>query len=337
MSDSAKKAVSLEKKQAPSSGHPLVDVRNLKQYFTVKSGMLNKLQLKAVDGVSFTIDKGETLGLVGESGCGKTTVGRTLLHLYKPTGGEVYFDGRQVTEKNISEFRKDMQIVFQDPYSSLNPRMTVADIIGEPLDIHRLYSTKKERADRIAELLTLVGLNSEHANRYAHEFSGGQRQRIGIARALSSNPDLIICDEPISALDVSIQAQIINLLENIQAEMGISYIFIAHDLAVVKHISDRILVMYLGRVMEVATCDELYEHPLHPYTQALLSAIPVADPVVEAQREAVPIQGEVPSILKRPSGCPFHNRCPKATDRCRQETPQLHAVEGTHQVACHLY
>ena len=238
----------------PEQKH-LVDVRDLKQYFTVKAGMLNKMQLKAVDGVSFTIDEGETLGLVGESGCGKTTVGRTLLHLYKPTAGEVYFDGVRVTEKNIGDFRKDMKIVFQDPYSSLNPRMTVSDIIGEPLDVHHLYKNKAERAARIAELLTLVGLNSEHANRYAHEFSGGQRQRIGIARALAVKPRFIVCDEPVSALDVSIQAQIINTFEELQQRLGIAYLFIAHDLLVVQHMSRRIAVMYVGKIVEIGAAN----------------------------------------------------------------------------------
>ncbi len=335
MSDSAKKTVSLGKKQAPSSGHPLVDVRNLKQYFTVKSGMLNKLQLKAVDGVSFTIDKGETLGLVGESGCGKTTVGRTLLHLYKPTGGEVYFDGRQVTEKNISEFRKDMQIVFQDPYSSLNPRMTVADIIGEPLDIHRLYSTKKERADRIAELLTLVGLNSEHANRYAHEFSGGQRQRIGIARALAVNPRFIVCDEPVSALDVSIQAQIVNTFEELQQKLGIAYLFIAHDLLVVQHMSRRIAVMYLGKIMEIGPASDIILNPIHPYSQSLISAIPMPDPEAARHKHRIILEGDVPSPLHMPKGCPFRTRCRYATDACAESCPTLTDRGNGRQVACH--
>ena len=315
----------------------LLEVKNLKQYFPVRTGLMKTIPLKAVDDVSFTIGRGETLGLVGESGCGKTTVGRTILRLYEPTAGEVIFDGESVTAKNITHMRKQMQMVFQDPYSSLDPRMTVEDIIGEPLDVHKLYSNRKERREKILELMATVGLNAEHATRYAHEFSGGQRQRIGIARALAVNPKFIVCDEPVSALDVSIQAQIINLLEQIQAEMGISYIFIAHDLAVVKHISDRILVMYLGRVMEIAPCEELYEHSLHPYTQALLSAIPVADPEIEENREVTTVQGEVPSILKRPSGCPFHNRCPQCTERCKQETPQLHEAFPGHFVACHLY
>ena len=312
----------------------LVDVRNLKEYFPVRSGMLNRMMLKAVDDVSFTIDEGETLGLVGESGCGKTTVGRTLLYLYKPTAGEVYFDGNLVTEKNIGEYRKDMQIVFQDPYSSLNPRMTVADIIGEPLDIHKLYSSKKERADRISELLTLVGLNSEHANRYAHEFSGGQRQRIGIARALAVNPRFIVCDEPVSALDVSIQAQIINTFEELQQKLGIAYLFIAHDLLVVKHISQRIAVMYLGRIVEIADADEVITHPMHPYTQSLISAIPIPDPNTARTRKRIPLEGDVPSPLNMPSGCAFRTRCRFATERCAQECPGLSEIGPGHRIAC---
>lgn len=260
------------------SERPLVEVRDLKEHFTVKGGMGTKLKLKAVDGVSFTINAGETLGLVGESGCGKTTVGRTLLRLYKPTSGEVYYNGTLITDQNIQQFRKDMQIVFQDPYSSLNPRMTVSDIIGEPLDIHKLYSSQQERKDKIAELLHLVGLNSDHANRYAHEFSGGQRQRIGIARALAVNPKFIVCDEPVSALDVSIQAQVINTFEELQQKLGIAYLFIAHDLMVVQHMSRRIAVMYLGKIVEIGDADEIIEHPVHPYTQSLISAIPLPDP-----------------------------------------------------------
>ncbi len=245
---------------------PLVSVRDLKMYFPIRTGFLSTKPLKAVDGISFSIDQGETLGLVGESGCGKTTVGRALLHLYKPTSGEVWYDGTRITEKNIREYRKYMQIVFQDPYSSLNPRMTVSDIIGEPLDIHHLYKSRRERADRVAELLDLVGLNSEHANRYAHEFSGGQRQRIGIARALAINPKFIVCDEPVSALDVSIQAQIINTFEDLQKKLNIAYLFIAHDLLVVHHMSKRIAVMYLGKIVETAEADELNQNPIHPYT-----------------------------------------------------------------------
>ena len=315
---------------------PLVDVRDLKQYFPVKSGLLNKLTLKAVDGVSFTIDKGETLGLVGESGCGKTTVGRTLLHLYKPTAGEVWFDGKLVTDKNISEFRKDMQIVFQDPYSSLNPRMTVSDIIGEPLDIHGLYANKKERADRIAELLTLVGLNSEHANRYAHEFSGGQRQRIGIARALAVNPRFIVCDEPVSALDVSIQAQIVNTFEELQQKLGIAYLFIAHDLLVVQHMSRRIAVMYLGKIVEIGSAANIINNPIHPYSQSLISAIPMPDPETARHKHRIVLEGDVPSPLHMPKGCPFRTRCRYATDVCAETCPSLTDRGEGRQVACHL-
>ena len=313
----------------------LVDVRHLKEYFTVKSGILNKLQLKAVDDVSFTIDEGETLGLVGESGCGKTTVGRTLLYLYKPTAGEVWFDGKQVTEKNIANFRKDMQIVFQDPYSSLNPRMTVSDIIGEPLDIHHLYSSKKERADRIAELLNLVGLNSDHANRYAHEFSGGQRQRIGIARALAVKPRFIVCEEPVSALDVSIQAQIINTFEELQEKLGIAYLFIAHDLLVVQHMSRRIAVMYLGRIVEVGSAADIIGKPIHPYTESLISAIPMPDPEAARHKHRIILEGDVPSPLHMPKGCPFRTRCRYATKACEESRPELRELEPGRFVACH--
>ena len=318
-----------------SENKPLVDVRNLKEYFPVNSGVLNKLVLKAVDGVSFTIDKGETLGLVGESGCGKTTVGRTLLHLYKPTAGEVYFDGKLVTEKNIGEFRKDMQIVFQDPYSSLNPRMTVSDIIGEPLDIHHLYSNKKERAERIAELLTLVGFNSEHANRYAHEFSGGQRQRIGIARALAVNPRFIVCDEPVSALDVSIQAQIVNTFEELQQKLGIAYLFIAHDLLVVQHMSRRIAVMYLGKIVEIGSAADIINNPVHPYSQSLISAIPMPDPEAARHKHRIILEGDVPSPLHMPKGCPFRTRCRYATEQCAASCPSLTDRGNGRQVACH--
>ena len=313
----------------------LVDVRGLKEYFPIKSGMMNKVLLKAVDDVSFTIDEGETLGLVGESGCGKTTVGRTLLYLYKPTAGEVYFDGKQVTEKNIGEFRKDLQIVFQDPYSSLNPRMTVSDIIGEPLDIHKLYDSKKDRADRIAELLNLVGLNSEHANRYAHEFSGGQRQRIGIARALAVNPRFIVCDEPVSALDVSIQAQIINTFEELQQKLGIAYLFIAHDLLVVQHMSRRIAVMYLGRIVEIGPARDIIAAPVHPYTESLISAIPMPDPETARHKHRIILEGDVPSPLHMPKGCPFRTRCRYATKECEETRPELKEIAPGHCVACH--
>ena len=313
----------------------LVDVRGLKEYFPIKSGMMNKVLLKAVDDVSFSIDEGETLGLVGESGCGKTTVGRTLLYLYKPTAGEVYFDGKQVTEKNIGEFRKDLQIVFQDPYSSLNPRMTVSDIIGEPLDIHKLYDSKKDRADRIAELLNLVGLNSEHANRYAHEFSGGQRQRIGIARALAVNPRFIVCDEPVSALDVSIQAQIINTFEELQQKLGIAYLFIAHDLLVVQHMSRRIAVMYLGRIVEIGPARDIIAAPVHPYTESLISAIPMPDPETARHKHRIILEGDVPSPLHMPKGCPFRTRCRYAKKECEETRPELKEIAPGHCVACH--
>ena len=314
---------------------PLVDVRHLKEYFSVKSDMLTKLQLKAVDDVSFTIEKGETLGLVGESGCGKTTVGRTLLRLYKPTAGEFYFDGNLITDDNSAKYRKDMQIDFQDPYSSLNPRMTMGDIVGEPLDIHHLYSSKAERRDKIAQLLQLVGLNSEHARRYAHEFSGGQRQRVGIARALAVNPRFIVCDEPVSALDVSIQAQIINTFEELQEKLGITYLFIAHDLLVVQHMSRRIAVMYLGKIVEIAPADEIIYHPSHPYTKSLISAIPLPDPNAARERHRIILEGDVPSPLHMPKGCPFRSRCRYATAECAEQCPELKEIASGHQVACY--
>ncbi|MDO4520755.1 MAG: ATP-binding cassette domain-containing protein [Erysipelotrichaceae bacterium] len=312
----------------------LVEVRNLKEYFPVRTGFMKTIPLKAVDDVSFAIRPGETLGLVGESGCGKTTVGRTLLHLYKPTGGEIYFEGKQVTEKNIGEFRKDMQMVFQDPYSSLDPRMTVEDIIGEPLDVHKMYSTKEERREKVMELMNLVGLNAEHATRYVHEFSGGQRQRIGIARALAVNPKFIVCDEPVSALDVSIQAQVINMFEELQEKLGVAYLFIAHDLLVVHHISDRIAVMYLGRMVEMADADELNEHPIHPYTLSLLSAVPVPDPKTAKASQRIILEGDVPSPLNMPSGCAFRTRCRYATEKCAKECPALTDRGNGHMVAC---
>ena len=313
---------------------PLVDVKDLKMYFPIKMGWFSTKPLKAVDGISFSINKGETLGLVGESGCGKTTAGRALLHLYKPTSGEVWYNGNLITTKNIEEYRKDMQIVFQDPYSSLNPRMTVADIIGEPLDIHRLYKTKKERGDRIAELLELVGLSNDHANRYAHEFSGGQRQRIGIARALAVNPKFIVCDEPVSALDVSIQAQIINTFEDLQKKLDITYLFIAHDLVVVHHMSNRIAVMYLGKIVEIAEAGVLNNNPIHPYTLSLLSAVPIPDPDLAKKRHRIVLEGDVPSPLNMPSGCPFRTRCSYAKERCAVECPQLTDRGDGHSVAC---
>ena len=316
-----------------SEERPLVEVKHLKQYFPIRTGFFKTLPLKAVDDISFSINKGETLGLVGESGCGKTTVGRSLLHLYQPTDGEVYYEGERITSGNIKQYRKKMQMVFQDPYSSLDPRMTVSDIIGEPLDIHHLYSSKSERKDRIAELMKLVGLNSDHANRYAHEFSGGQRQRIGIARALAVDPKFIICDEPVSALDVSIQAQIINTFEDLQQQLGIAYLFIAHDLMVVHHMSKRIAVMYLGHIVEVGDADDIKDHPMHPYTQSLMSAIPVPDPKIARTRQRIVLEGDVPSPLHMPSGCPFRTRCRYATEKCSQENPTLTELAPGHEVA----
>ena len=315
---------------------PLVDVRHLKQYFNINVGALRTKPLKAVDDVSFAIRRGETLGLVGESGCGKTTVGRSILQLYKPTAGEVEFDGKLIkTREDIHEFRKKATMVFQDPYSSLNPRMTVSDIIGEPLDIHRMYKSKAERMDRIYELMDRVGLNSEHASRYAHEFSGGQRQRIGIARALALNPEFIVCDEPVSALDVSIQAQVINMFDELQDQLGLTYLFIAHDLLVVRHISDRIAVMYLGKMVELADAEEVYSHPLHPYSKSLISAVPIPDPKIARANRRIPLQGDIPSPLNAPSGCPFRTRCPYATDACSESMPPFEEVEPGHFVACH--
>ena len=312
----------------------LVEVNDLKQYFPIKTGFGKTIPLKAVDGVSFAIKPGETLGLVGESGCGKTTVGRSLLQLYKPTSGDVIFKGEKVTEKNIKSLRKEMQMVFQDPYSSLNPRMTVEDIIGEPLDVHKLYSSKAERREKILELMDLVGLNAEHATRYAHEFSGGQRQRIGIARALAVNPSFIVCDEPVSALDVSIQAQVINMFEDLQEKLGVAYLFIAHDLLVVHHISDRIAVMYLGKIVEIADADELNENPLHPYTESLLSAIPMPDPNMAKERKRIILEGDVPSPMNLPSGCAFRTRCRYATEQCAKECPSLTDRGNGHMVSC---
>ena len=313
----------------------LVEVSHLKEYFPINTGMFTSKPLKAVDDVSFSIRRGETLGLVGESGCGKTTVGRTLLHLYEPTGGEVRFEGKPIrTKADISEFRRKATMVFQDPYSSLNPRMTVSDIIGEPLDIHKMYRNKAEREQRILELMDRVGLNSEHASRYAHEFSGGQRQRIGIARALALNPKFIVCDEPVSALDVSIQAQVINMFDELQDEMGLTYLFIAHDILVVRHISNRIAVMYLGKMVELADAKEIYEHPLHPYTQSLMSAVPQPDPKVARANKRIVLSGDIPSPLNAPSGCPFRTRCPRATAACAEAMPEFKEVAPGHFAAC---
>lgn len=317
----------------------LLEVEHLKQYFPVKEGF-RKVPLKAVDDISFAIKPGETLGLVGESGCGKTTVGRTLLRLYQPTAGRIVFDGEVLfdSEKKIDvdmhPYRKQMQMVFQDPYSSLDPRMTVEDIIGEPLDVHKLYSSKGERRDKILSLMETVGLNAEHAMRYAHEFSGGQRQRIGIARALAVNPKFIVCDEPVSALDVSIQAQVVNMFEELQEKLGVAYLFIAHDLLVVHHISDRIAVMYLGHIMEIADADDLNENPVHPYTLSLLSAVPIPDPITARNSKRIILEGDVPSPLKMPSGCPFRTRCKYATEQCAREMPPLTDRGDNHFVAC---
>ena len=311
----------------------LVEVEHLKQYFQVRSGFKN-MTLKAVDDVSFCIKPGETLGLVGESGCSKTTVGRSLLHLYDPTGGTVRFEGEEVTKKNIQRMRAKMQMVFQDPYSSLDPRMTAEDIIGEPLDVHHLCANRKERREKVISLMELVGLNSEHATRYAHEFSGGQRQRIGIARALAVDPKFIVCDEPVSALDVSIQAQVINMFEDLQNQLGVAYLFIAHDLLVVQHISNRIAVMYLGHVVELADANELMSDPKHPYTQSLLSAVPIPDPKTARKKNRIVLEGDVPSPLNMPSGCPFRTRCRYATEQCAMERPELTDRGGGHMVAC---
>ena len=314
----------------------LVKVEHLKEYFNINVGMFKSRPLKAVDDVSFEIKKGETLGLVGESGCGKTTVGRTILQLYKPTDGKVIYDGQEIHSKaSLKEFRKKATMVFQDPYSSLNPRMTVADIIAEPLDIHKLYKNKEERKERVLELMGYVGLNSEHAARYAHEFSGGQRQRIGIARSLAVNPEFIVCDEPVSALDVSIQAQVINMFDELQDKLGLTYLFIAHDLLVVRHISDRIAVMYLGRMVEMGDADEIYNHPMHPYSKSLLSAVPVPDPKVARANKRIVLEGDIPSPLNAPSGCPFRTRCRYATEACAESMPEFKDVGGGHFVACH--
>lgn len=319
-----------------SENKNLIEVKGLKKYFDISVGAFKTKPLKAVDDVSFNIKKGETLGLVGESGCGKTTVGRTLLHLYKPTAGKIIFDGKELkTKADLNEYRKKATMVFQDPYSSLNPRMTVSDIIGEPLDIHKLYKDKKEREEKILELMGHVGLNSEHASRYAHEFSGGQRQRIGIARSLAVNPDFIVCDEPVSALDVSIQAQVINMFGELQEKMGLTYLFIAHDLLVVRHISDRIAVMYLGRMVELADAGEIYDHPLHPYSKSLLSAVPVPDPKIARANQRILLSGDIPSPLNAPSGCPFRTRCPYAKDICAESMPEFREVSAGHFVACH--
>jgi len=324
----------------PQQNDTLLDVLDLKMYFPVTRGLLRKkvADVKSVNGVTFKIKKGETLGLVGESGCGKTTVGRCVLRIYQPTGGQIIFEGKDISTLPMSktrDIRSRMAIIFQDPYSSLNPRQNAGSIVAEPLKIHHKVSSRSECNDRVERIFRLVGLDPRMADRYPHEFSGGQRQRIGIARALSCEPSLIVCDEPISALDVSIQAQIINLLQELQEGLeGLTYLFIAHDLAVVKHISDHIAVMYLGRIVELTRSQVLYENPLHPYTQALLSAVPIADPFIEATRERIILKGEVPSPLNPPSGCSFHLRCSKATAECGQVVPPLRDVGGGHLVAC---
>ncbi|HEX3178148.1 MAG TPA: dipeptide ABC transporter ATP-binding protein [Methylomirabilota bacterium] len=319
----------------------LLEVKDLVKHFTVGGGLFGGKPglVRAVDGVSFSLRRGETLGLVGESGCGKTTTGRCVLQLERPTSGHIVFEGRELTGLDpvaLRDVRRRMQVIFQDPYSSLNPRMTVGDIIGEPLTVHRIVKGAAARRDRVRALLRHVGLLPQHAGRYPHQMSGGQRQRVGIARALAMEPTLIICDEPVSALDVSIQAQIINLLEDLQAEFGLTYLFIAHDLAVVRHISDRIAVMYLGKIVELADRKSLYDDPLHPYTRALLSAVPIPDPELEARREHIVLRGEVPSPLDPPPGCVFHPRCPLAVDRCRSTVPELREVKPGHWAACLL-
>ena len=325
-----------------TDSQPLVEVRNLIKYFPVMRGIMIQRQVgtvRAVDGISFSINPGETLGLVGESGCGKTTAGRTLLGLYPPTDGQIMIDGQDLRKSRgarMMVIRRKAQIIFQDPYASLNPRWTISAIIGEPLRVHNLLSNENERTDRVRELLRLVGLSPSHLNRFPHEFSGGQRQRIGVARALASDPKFIVCDEPISALDVSIQAQVVNLLEDLQDQFGITYLFIAHDLSMVRHICDRVAVMYLGVIVEMGDRDELYDHPLHPYTKALLSAVPIPDPKKDRARHRTILVGDVPSPLNPPSGCRFHPRCPVAVEKCHLEVPDWREVASGHWVACHL-
>ncbi|MEI7615274.1 MAG: ABC transporter ATP-binding protein [Actinomycetota bacterium] len=314
----------------------LIEVKNLTKHFLIKGGFRSINKVQAVDNLSFYINRGETLGLVGESGCGKTTVGRTLLRLYEPTSGKIFYNGKDITKVNMKPYRSKMQIIFQDPYASLDPRMTIGNIVSEPLDINKIYRNKKERSDRMFEILDMVGLSSEHAQRYPHEFSGGQRQRIGIARALAVRPDFIVCDEPVSALDVSIQAQIINILMDLQKEFGLTYLFIAHDLAVVKHISNRIGVMYLGQIVELYTSSGLHKNPMHPYTQALLSAIPVPDPEISMKKKRIILQGDVSSPINPPKGCRFHPRCFRGQQRCLDESPELLELEPGHFIACHF-
>ena len=323
------------------ANEPLVRVQDLKMYFDVDKKMFSrhKRTLKAVDGVSFGIERGRTFGLVGESGCGKTTVGRTIVRLYTPTDGAIYYDGNDIAKldnKQIAPYRRKMQMIFQDPYASLDPRMTVGDIIAEPIRAHKLYSKDSECKERVRELIATVGLKPDHIARYPHEFSGGQRQRIGIARALASNPEFIVCDEPISALDVSIQAQVVNELEELQASLGLTYLFVSHDLSMVRHISHDVGVMYLGHMVEMAPVEELFAHMQHPYTRALLSAVPIADPDLAAKSQRIVIQGDVPTPIDPPSGCPFRTRCPYAKDICAKQRPEMRDIGGGHYCACHM-
>ena len=323
------------------ANEPLVRVQDLKMYFDVDKKMFSrhKRTLKAVDGVSFGIERGRTFGLVGESGCGKTTVGRTIVRLYTPTDGAIYYDGKDIAKldnKQIAPYRRKMQMIFQDPYASLDPRMTVGDIIAEPIRAHKLYSNDSECKERVRELIATVGLKPDHISRYPHEFSGGQRQRIGIARALASNPEFIVCDEPISALDVSIQAQVVNELEELQASLGLTYLFVSHDLSMVRHISHDVGVMFLGHMVEMAPVEELFAHMQHPYTRALLSAVPIADPDLAAKSQRIVIQGDVPTPIDPPSGCPFRTRCPYAQDICAKQRPEMRDIGGGHYCACYM-
>lgn len=321
----------------------LIEIENLKKYFKIKRSAFRTDYVQAVENVSFYINKGETLGLVGESGCGKSTLGRTILRLYEPTSGVIKYDGKAIFDSSdkknkvdMLSYRRKMQIIFQDPSASLDPRMTVGEIVGEAIDIHNLFPNKAERNERIQQLLVQVGLNSEHSNRYPHEFSGGQQQRIGIARALAVEPEFIVCDEPISALDVSIQSQIVNMLEDMQEQLGLTYLFIAHDLSVVRHISNRIGVMYLGELVELGESYEINRNPIHPYTKTLISAVPIPDPIKTRERKRLVLEGDIPSPINPPSGCRFHTRCPYATERCKQELPEFREIEPNHFVACHI-